>query len=293
MLKREGNYFLNLLKATRIERALMPVSFIMIAPAFTNKISVDIFLLMICCTLMYMVGGLINAKLDKDFNATKITLTIIILFSISIIISLQNKIIFFTVLASLAMGLIYSKLSRFILFGDAITLSITHAAIPIISSSIIIGLNIQLTLIIITLVLPPFIFITPMKNLNGIEEDKKRNYATLMTKYKNGKTATHILLSLYFLAVFLIYFLTDLGNKFLFIVFLMFIIKIFMDYYMNINQELIAYALVRLVIIILPFAFVFDQAKKIELILISSSFVLVYLTYFILKVGEIKHGKSI
>jgi len=112
-MEKEGeNYIRNLFKSARMERALMPLSSIMIAVGFTNRINFDIFLLMTCCVLMYMAGGIINAKFDKDFKLKKSTFAIMSLLGISIILSLNNRIIFFAVIASLFMGLIYSSLSR-------------------------------------------------------------------------------------------------------------------------------------------------------------------------------------
>lgn len=293
-MEKEGeNYFLNLLEATRLERALMPISFIMIPVAFANIINLDIFILMICCILMYCVGGLVNAKTDEDFELKKVNLLIIFLLGSSILLSFYNYIIFFAVMASLFMSFIYSKFSRFVLFGDSIALSITHVAIPILSASLILGLSINIFIPLVGFVVVPFWMITPMKNLRGIEEDKKRGYKTLMTRYKNGKNVTHILLSLYFIIIFFLYFLFNLGHKFLFIIFLMFVVKVFMDYYMNTEREVVAYGLVRLVIIMLPFAFVFDKALNIVFPLISSTFIFTYFLYFLKKVGGVKYGRRI
>ena len=132
-----------------------------------------------------------------------------------------------------------------------------------------------------------------MKNLRGIKEDKKRKYKTLMTSYKNGKVITHIFLSLYFIAVFLSYFLLDLGNKFLSVVFMLFIIKVFMDYCMDTKKEIVAYGLVRLVIIALPFAFVFDKTTNLSLIGLSFSFIFIYFIYFVSKIKGMKEVKYV
>ena len=69
--------FLNLLKAMRIERSLIPLSFIITTSAFANKINFLIFILAICCILSYIIGGIFNAKTDKDF---KINPNLIIIF---------------------------------------------------------------------------------------------------------------------------------------------------------------------------------------------------------------------
>jgi len=276
--------FFALLKAMRIERSLMPLSFIMIAVGFADKITLNIFILMACCVMMYTVGGLINAKADKDFEAKKINIAIIVLLFISLILSFNHYIIFLAVIASLFMGFVYNKVFRFFLFGDSIALAITHVIIPIVSSSLILNLSTPTFISVIPLAAIPFGLIAPMKNLRGITGDKKRHYKTLMTTNKNGKQITYVLLSLYFIAVFAAYFILDLGNRFLFVVFILFIVKVFMDYYMINKKEIIAYGLVRLVIITLPFAFVFDKTSNISFIALSFSFIFIYFLYFISKI---------
>jgi 4-hydroxybenzoate polyprenyltransferase len=275
-----------LIRAMRIERSLMPLSFIMIAVGFANKMTSDIVILMVCCVMMYTVGGLINAKADKDFSVKNINIAIFALLLLSVLFSTANLVIFFAVCASLLMGFAYNRVFRFFIFGDSIALSITHVIIPIVSSSLILGLGSKVFLPVIALSAIPFSLITPMKNLRGIKGDKKRKYHTLMTKYKNGKQITQILLSIYFIAVFLAYFFFNLSKKFLVVVVFLFVIKIFMDYYLNTSKEIVAYGLVRLVIIILPFAFVFDKATDPLLLMISLSFITGYFLYFISNVKQ-------
>ena len=278
---------LNIIKATRFERSLIPTAYIMIPVAFANKINLDICLLIISCTLMYAVGGLINAKADKDYPTECLTITSWIFLFTAITLSLHNLIITATILISFIMSFIYSKYSRHILFGDSIALATTHIAIPMISSALILGILPKIILLTPYLMLTLAI-IAPMKNLNGIETDKKRKYKTLMTIFKNGKTPTHILMKLYFIIAFSAFFLFDLTKKFLAIIAVLFLIQIIMDICMTTKKEIEAYGLVRLVIISLPFAFVFDKATNPILPLISLTFINIYFAYYITKFRTIK-----
>ncbi len=278
---------LNIIKAARFERSLIPISYIMIPVAIINKINLDIFLLMISCTLMYAVGGLINAKVDEDYPTKYLTITSWVFLFTAITISLHNLIITITILISFIIGFIYNKYSRHILFGDSLALATTHIAIPMISSALILGIFSKIMTLTPYLMLALAI-ITPMKNLNGVEADKKRKYKTLMTILKNGKTPTHILMKLYFIVAFSAFFFFNLTKKFLIIIVILFFIQIIMDICMTSKKEVEAYGLVRLVIISLPFAFVFDKAINPILPLISLTFINIYFTYYIIKFRTIQ-----
>lgn len=281
---------LSLIKAARFERALIPVSYIMIPVAIANKITPDIFVLIICGILGYAIGGLINAKADNDFDIKNVNIAIATILITAIIISLYNIIITITLLIGFVMGYIYSKPSRHILFGDSIILSITHVAIPMISASLILGLN-AITILPLTLAIMAFYAtIDQMSNLNGILGDKKNRYKTLMTTSKNGKLHTHLLMNISFVIAFTIYFLFNLSNKFLLIILLLFSIEIIMNYLMNSKGEIEAYGLMRLVAIIFPFAFVFEWAHNIEIFLVSLTFIDTYFIYYIINFKNIPHN---
>lgn len=280
--------FLNLLKATRLERTLIPISSIILVTGFANKITLDILILMICCILVYAIGGIFNAKIDKDFKLKHSNLTIIILSVLSIVLSLYNYIIFFTVLVAFLLAFIYSRYSRFFLFGDSIILSVTHSALPILSASLLLNLNLKLIFTLSTFMFFSTALIIPIKNLNGVEKDKKNKYVTLPTKYKNGKKITHLLLQFYFIFMFLAYFIFNLTNKFLFVILFVFIIQIFINYSINNKKEILAYKLTRLIGLLFTFAFVFDKASNIFSIFFSLSIILIYSGYLFF---TIKNGK--
>jgi 4-hydroxybenzoate polyprenyltransferase len=281
---------LNLIKAARFERSLMPASYILIPVALANKITFDISILIICCILGYAIGGLINAKADKDFVTTGINTAILSTLILATIISLYNIIITITLLVSFIMGYIYSKPSRNILFGDSIILSITHVAIPIISAALILNLNVVTILPLTLAIMIFYTTIDQMSNLNGIKGDKENKYKTLMTLCKNGKLYTHLLMNISFLVAFAIYFLFDFSNKFLLIILLLFSIETIMNYFMNSKREIEAYGLMRLITIIFPFAFICEWAHDIRIFLIGLIFIETYLTYYIANFRNIQHN---
>jgi len=271
----------NILKAFRLERPLIPLSSIMLVVAFTNHLNLAVIILMVCCILMYAVGGLINAKIDNDYKVSHAYLIIFFIFSLSLILSFFNYIILLTVLASFLLGFAYSKYSRFFIFGDSIVLGLTHSTLPIISSALLLGLGFLLTMKLTTFMFFSIALVAPMKNLRGIKDDKKRKYKTLMTKYKNGKKITNLLLDIYLVLLFLAYFIFKLSNKFLFIFSILLMLGFFINYLMANKKEVKAYQLARLVIILFSFAIVFDKVTTILPLLISLALIFTYLFYLI------------
>lgn len=279
-MKENGqNYFLNLLKATRIIRVLVPLSSIMLVVGFANQINKEIFILAICCILIYSIGGIFNAKVDRDFKLKYSFIIIIFLFTIALILSFSNYIIFLTVIAWILFSFVYSKFSRKILFGDSIILAITHTVIPIVASALLLSLETKFTITLSIFMFVSLFLIIPMKNLSQVKEDKKRKYKTLMTQYKNGKQIINWLLNIHILLLFLAYFVFNLGNKFLLIFFFIFILSIFIFHLINKNKEIKAYSLSRLIFILFSFAIVYDQTTRIIFILMSASMILIYLAY--------------
>ncbi len=291
-MKGDSN-LINLLKATRLERSLFPLSFIMIAVGFADKITTDILILGLCCILIYISGGILNAKIDNDYNI-KSSIIIPIVIIITILISLTNKIIFLTVIGWIALSFLYNKYSRRILFGDSFFLSITHASLAVFSASILLKLGIQLSLSLGVFAFSSFFLFVPMKNLNGVKEDIEKKYKTIMTSSLNGKTLTYILFNFYLISMFLSYFIFNLGDKFLIIFSFILAIKIPIDYFIYNGKQVLSYKLGRLIILIFSFAFVLDQSTNINIILISSILILIYAIYLTSDtISQIKRGTLI
>jgi len=284
MKKQKQNYFLNLLKATRVVRVLIPLSSIMLIVGFANHINKEIFILTICCVLIYSAGGIFNAKTDKDFKLKHSLVAVIFLFLIALILSFSNYIIFFSVFAWVLLSFIYNKFSRKILFGDSVILAITHAVIPIVGASLLLNLDFRIMFIISGFMFVAFFLIIPMKNLSQVVKDKKRKYKTLMTQYKNGKQITNWLLNIHVLLLFLAYFIFSLNNKYLLIFASIIIITIFVNFYLRNGKETQAYYLSRLIFILFSFAIVYAKTTNTIFILMSASMILIYLAYlYILK----------
>lgn len=277
------NYFLNLLKAARLERSLMTLSSVALVFGFANRINTEIFILSLCLVLLYAAGSIINAKTDNDFKIKNVRFAVGLLLITALLFSLVNYIIFFTVLITIFMSFIYSKSSRFVLFGDSVILALSHRVIPIVSASLLLGLEFGLMIKLSVVFFFSLFLMAPMKNMNGWKEDKKRGYKTLMTLYKNGKGITNFLFQVYFILVLASYFIFDVGGKFLFIVLIMFSIKILMDFYINSGREIKAYVICRLIIILFAFAFVFDQASNINLVFLGLSIPSLYTVYLLIK----------
>lgn len=280
------NYFLNLLKAARLERSLMTLSSVALVFGFANRINTEIFILSICIVLLYAAGGIINAKTDNDFKLKHVRFVVGLLFITALLFSLVNYVIFFAVLIIIFMNFIYSKYSRFVLFGDSAILALSHRVIPIVSASLLLGLEFGLMIKLSVVFFFSLFLMAPMKNMNGWREDKKRGYKTLMTLYKNGKSITNFLFQVYFILVLASYFIFDVGDKFLFVVLIMFVIKILMDFYMNSGREVKAYVICRLIIILFAFAFVFDQASDFGLVLLGLSIPSLYTFYLLIKLKD-------
>ncbi|MDH3352919.1 MAG: hypothetical protein OEL87_00540 [Nanoarchaeota archaeon] len=278
--------FLNLIRATRVERSLMTLSSVVVVMAFANKYNLDVLILMFCFVIIYSAGSIINAKTDNDFPLKYANTSVFFLFSLAFCLSLANYVIFLAVLSTILMSFIYSKGSRHILFGDSIALALCHRVIPIISAALIVNLDFFTTLKLSGVFFSSLALMTPMKNMNGWKEDLERGYKTLMTVRKDGKLITNYLLQVYFILTLASFFFFDLGKKFLLVIIIMFSLKILMDFYMNCGKEIKAYIMCRLMIILFAFAFVFDKAINPEIILIGLIILLLYVLYLVVNIGD-------
>ena len=180
--------FLNLLKATRVHRTLTGLSAVMVPVAFANRFDMDILFFCVSAILLYAGIGIHNAKKDNDYELPSYShIAIIIILLASLAVSLKNMVIFATILAYLLLGFFYNNFSRFILFGDVTVLSFTHHTLPIISASILVGLDIFTTIKLSIFMFITFWFLIHIKNLKDAKDDKKRGYKTIATEFVSGK----------------------------------------------------------------------------------------------------------
>jgi 4-hydroxybenzoate polyprenyltransferase len=173
------------------------------------------------------------------------------------------------------LGFIYNTLARFILFGDATILAITHFALPSFSSSLLLNQDIRSALLLSFFLFITFWFVTHTKNLKDTKEDKKRNYVTLTTKFKSGKFITKLLFDFYFLAMFIIYFVLNLTKKYLFVLLIIFTLRIFVERF---KEDKKTVNITRLIMLLFLFGIIIDKTNNVKIILFSLSLCLIYVS---------------
>ena len=269
----------NLLKSTRLERALIPLSFIFLTANVAGRINFNVYILSLCCVLLYVSGGILNAKIDGDLKLKHCNHLVVILSVFTIMISFYDKIIFFSVLSWVFLNIVYSKYSRKILFGDSFILSITHAIIPIISVSFLLGLDFfnmfkisGFSFLLVSLIIP-------MKNFKGIVEDKKNRYKTLLTYSKDGRFATVIIFNLSFLLLILAPIIFGLDKNYYLILILILILYFVINYFILNKREIFAYKLARLDVLLINLAISVSVFTNFSVFLISTFLIVFYLFY--------------
>jgi len=213
MDKKEKSYFWNLVRATRIKRTLPILMIILIPAAYSNKFPLTVLLLFLVVILIYSASSIYNAYKDGDYKLPNYYFVIIlILLFLTLVISLLDKIIFFAALIAIFLGYIYNTVARFIPLGDALTAGLTHFVLPIIVSSLLVGLGLSFIIPCAIFVYLIAICIGPVTNLKDIKEDKKRGYKTLVNSVKNPKTVAITLFSFSFIIIFLLYLFLGIRN---------------------------------------------------------------------------------
>ena len=286
------NEFFSLVKSTRLYRPLTILTAIMVPVSFVNKISLDIFFLGTVFLLIYAAGGIHNAKKDKDYKLPEYSNKIIYLFFTSgIIISFTNKIIFFTCLSLIFLTFIYNTLSRKILFGDVTILSISHNALPIFISSLLVGLSIQIAIKLSLFMFTSLWFVIHVKNLKDIKEDKKRGYKTIATYFKNYRKLTKIFIGISFIFFLSGYFLFSLSFEYLFLMSVALFFECIIIYKINHNQDVSALNFMRLLVIIIFIGFILGFSNNLKIILVSLIFCFFFLLFLIY--NEIQRQKDL
>ncbi len=259
---KKGN-FLTLLKATRVERAFYIVSMILIPAAFASKITTEILVLSLCCILLYSVSGIHNSKRDKDHPLPGYYKKFMIFLVIStILLSLTNWIIFITVIIELILGIIYNTISRKILFGDATVLGFSHAAIPILASSLLLKLNFLLSLKLAG-VLYVFIWLLGnARNQKDAKGDKKRGYKTYATILKDSRSMTKSFIRLSFLVMLISFLIFDLSSQYIAILCLIYFIHLIIFILTDMKKDALAMQITRLTIILFSLAFIIGKTSN-------------------------------
>ncbi|MFW5886583.1 MAG: UbiA family prenyltransferase [Bacteroidota bacterium] len=182
-----------LLKEMRLQRTIIPILASITPLALTTTLNIYPIISILSCILIYAAASIHNAYIDNDFLVKKKTRRISILFVIfALIISAFNPITFLVSLLWISLGLLYNTVSRRILFADTIILSITHILLPYFSTVYLLNIieinSIGLGIILTTI----FLLLSQTKNLKGHKDDKKRNYKTPMTVFRNGNFIINI-----------------------------------------------------------------------------------------------------
>lgn len=272
-------YIKETIKAMRIERSFIAIFAILIPVAFADKITNDIYLLSCLCVIAYAIGSLYNAKVDGDYNVRYTKQIIFALFVTGTALSFNNIILMLTFISWFILGFIYSRYLRFMLFGDSTLLALTHAAIPILSSSLLLGLDIRLTISLAAFMFLNLWLAIPIKNINNSDKDKELGYNTLITRSMNGKAITHILFESYLISMFFAYFIFDLGNKFLFVLCIIFILRIFVFNYINNGNEAFGYKLSKMATLLFSLGIIISKTTDYRIISIPLLLILLYAVY--------------
>ncbi len=200
------NYFLNLLKATRIKRTLLILMVMLIPAAYSNKFPLTLLYLGLVAVLIYSAAGIHNAYKDKDYKLPQYSKKVILgIVLIALLLASLDKIILITSVIAIFLGYIYNTISRYIIFGDTFIAGLTHFVLPIIASSLLVGLSISTAFSLSILFYFLALCIGPTTNLKDIMEDKKRGYKTLVNSVNKPRTIAIILLNFSFIIVVLMY----------------------------------------------------------------------------------------
>lgn len=251
---------INLLKATRIYRVIPTLMIILLASSFNQKFNIYLLFLSLISILIYASGGIQNAIKDKDYDLPKKSKIIIFcLIGLALIISLTNKTLFLTTIIWVSLSFIYNTISRKIILGDTIIMSLTHYVIPFVSATIL--LHSKIDILFTSLLFLTFFFLTPFKNIKDTKQDKQRGYKTLTTTFAYGKDIT---LTIFFLLIiplscFYLFFKLNL------IYLIGLVIVIFLDLLSIKNNLNLSYARILLNFIIFNLIFGFSKEPTISL----------------------------
>lgn len=285
----KGAYVKAFMRATRIERTLIPLSHLMIAVGIMGRINTNIFLLGICCFFIYLTGGILNAKVDGDFKIGSTGVFTFLLILGTFFISLKNPLIFLSVFLWVILSFIYNKYSRHVFFSDSILLSLTHVAIPILFGMLLLGAKINYSFITTAFFFFSFLMLVPIKNINGVKEDIVREYKTLMTSSRHGRPLTYSLFNCYIITISISYFLFGLNELFLIIFAIIIFVKLLMDCFLIARRDDLVYKFARLIIVLFSFGIVVGAGNNVNIVLVSFCLVLHYMIYLLLTlIKEVK-----
>lgn len=292
MKKRNRKYFFNLLKSMRIYRVFPTLMVILVAASFADLISKDIIILGFVGILIYSSYGIHNALRDKDYFLPKYSKKVIlVLLFIVFVTSILNRVIFLTAVIAISLGFIYNTFFRYLVLGDTTILTITHYVLPFFSSSVLLGLDLDFAIKFSGALFFVFWFLLPIKNLKGIQEDRKRKYRTLTTVFKNGKLITFIFFWISFVLMIGSYFLFELKHSYLFVLLFIFILSVIISLGIFSDKKETLW-IARGITLIFLFGIIISSTKYLLIIWSGLGIIVLYLSVLIFKIQK-KNGKRI
>ncbi|MBS3130890.1 UbiA family prenyltransferase [Candidatus Woesearchaeota archaeon] len=276
-----------LLKATRAYRTLTPLMVMLVSVAFAGKLNMGIAALMLANILIYSGASIHNAVRDNDFRmphySGKVSTA---LFIAAIAISFSDKIMLAAALLWIALGFFYNTLSRKILFGDSAVISVTHFAIPSMSASLMAGASIKSSVPLAAFFMLIGFLITQTKNLKDRESDKKRDYATLATRFSSGTKMTKALLTASFVAMMSSYFIFGLSANYIFYSAALAVILFFSLSKISKNEEGIALMLTRMALLVFMLSLILEKTS--DFMVISAALAMCYIYIVVISAGRMR-----
>lgn len=283
--------FLNLLKATRLHRTLTVLGTLMIPVAFANKVNMDVIFLCLSLVILYAAVGIQNARKDKDYFLPKYSEKIIlVLVVLSFLVSLKNLTNFVIILTTFLMGLFYNFYSRYILFMDVTTVAATHHALPMVGASLLLGLDLYLTFKLTLFIYVVCWLFIHIKNLKDRDEDKKRNYKTIATEFRNYKKLSLIFFEASFVLMFLGYFFFDFTISYLFLLIILYAMKVIISRNIIINKTEKALDLLRFMGIFFLYSIAIQKVKSFNILLFCS---IPLISYFFILTYQFLNTKNL
>lgn len=183
--------FYRLFKASRVERCLYAVGTILLISALVGVFNFELFAMMLNASILYSIGGVINAKKDNDVEGLGDIRNVVLgLFMVAIFFSLTSYYVACATFIWFAFAFVYNYWSRKVLMLDGVVLSLTHVFIPGMFSLLVLEVFTLLNFFYVALLSFGFVGLVNVKNINQRDEDIARGYATLLTVFENGRLYT-------------------------------------------------------------------------------------------------------
>jgi len=279
-MKKRDNFFGNLLKSMRIDRTLHIIAMMLIPIAFANFITKEVVILAAVCFLLYSSFSIHNAVKDHDFRLRNSARYFsILLIVVALILSFSSKVILFTAFIWIILGWYYNTISRRHLFLDIFILAITHFSLPVFSAGLLLGLDLKLNFVLTGMMFFIFGFITNVKNLVKIKEDRERGYKTIGTRFENPADLVKIFFEIGFILMLTLYFIFNLGNSFLVVLIGILILKIFVFLSLDLKKYKLGLKISRSIVVLLCFGFLIGLSS--DFILLGAAFLLVSFIFWL------------